>query len=239
MTTQFPLSGPLSVGDLLDRAFRLYRARFGLFLLIAMLFLVPSAIISGLALELYYTEPAYGDAPEYFDESTFFRNATLYVSIIVLQSLTFQGIAALALVVQCVQNLYGNSPTSGYSICRGLRRLLAYVGMMVFVWAVLLTVTAATTTALLLGVSVLEISTGVVTGVLDRQSVETLSYIEDIGLDFLIIFSFVGLVLFSLVPAFYLRARWLAAPAALIAEELGPLTSLRRSWRLAGAMSAA
>ena len=41
MTTQSPLSGPMTVGDLLDRAFRLYRARFSHFLLTAMLFLVP------------------------------------------------------------------------------------------------------------------------------------------------------------------------------------------------------
>ncbi|MDE0072351.1 MAG: hypothetical protein OXO48_21755 [Caldilineaceae bacterium] len=44
--TQFPLSGPMSVGDLLDRAFRLYRARFGVFLPTAAIFLVPAAVFS-------------------------------------------------------------------------------------------------------------------------------------------------------------------------------------------------
>ena len=44
MTTHFPLSGPMSVGDLLDRAFRLYRARFGVFLLTATVFLLGSQL---------------------------------------------------------------------------------------------------------------------------------------------------------------------------------------------------
>ena len=50
MTTHFPLSGPMSVGDLLDRAFRLYRARFGVFLLTAAIFFFPAGIISAVVL---------------------------------------------------------------------------------------------------------------------------------------------------------------------------------------------
>ena len=50
MTTHFPLSGPMSVGDLLDRAFRLYRARFGVFLLTAAIFLGPVGVISAVVL---------------------------------------------------------------------------------------------------------------------------------------------------------------------------------------------
>ena len=50
MTTHFPLSGPMSVGGLLARAFRLYWARFGVFLLTAAIFLGPVGVISAVVL---------------------------------------------------------------------------------------------------------------------------------------------------------------------------------------------
>ena len=48
----------------------------------------------------------------------------------------------------------------------------------------------------------------------------------------LIICGFVPLGILVLAPPVYLYARWLAAPAALLAEGTGPMDSLRRSWRL-------
>ena len=43
---------------------------------------------------------------------------------------------------------------------------------------------------------------------------------------------YVPLLILLLAPNIYLYARWLAAPAALLAEGTGPIDSLRRSWRL-------
>lgn len=49
-----PLTGPLTVGDLLDRAFRLYRSRFGLFLLTGAVLIAPIAIVSGIFLARFF-----------------------------------------------------------------------------------------------------------------------------------------------------------------------------------------
>ena len=49
-----PLTGPLTVGALLDRAFRLYRSRFGLFLLTGAVLIAPIAIVSGIFLARFF-----------------------------------------------------------------------------------------------------------------------------------------------------------------------------------------
>ncbi len=49
MLSPLPISGPLTLGDLLDRAFRIYRARFGLLILTSAIFLVPLGILSGIS----------------------------------------------------------------------------------------------------------------------------------------------------------------------------------------------
>ena len=82
MTTQFPLSGPLSVGDLLDRAFRLYRARFGVFLLTAAIFRAPEGIIF-----------------------VFFAGETTAGLLATLMVLPASAIASLALTAQSIEAL--------------------------------------------------------------------------------------------------------------------------------------
>ena len=61
---------------------------------------------------------------------------------------------------------------------------------------------------------------------------ETSGLFEGLGRLFLGLFSFTLLVTVCLTPLIYLGARWLVAPAVLIAEGLGPFASLGRSWRL-------
>ena len=47
MQDTYPFSRPLSLGDLLDRTFRVYRARFGVLTLTAAVLLVPVGLITG------------------------------------------------------------------------------------------------------------------------------------------------------------------------------------------------
>ena len=133
MTTQFPLTGPLSVGDLLDRAFRLYRARFGVFLLTAAIFLFP--------IERLFNRVG-------FDMLDFLLD--------------------------------------------GLRSDLLD----------------------------------------DSSGAGTTNSVSSLGMDLLAYFIAALLAILTSAPSYYLYARWLVAPAALLAEGLGPISSLRRSWQL-------
>ena len=127
------LTGPLSLGDLLERAFRLYRARFGLLLLTAAIFNVPLAIVSGLlmwrffgnymrAIELLMNEPPGPDFnlfPFLFDSFGGFYGGLLLLSLL---GVAAQAIVILSLTVQCIEALHGGSMTLAAGIRRGLRR---------------------------------------------------------------------------------------------------------------------
>ena len=156
MTTQFPLSGSMSVGDLLDRAFRLYRARFGLFLLTAAIFLVPFEIISALVLEAILVGLFDGNDPVGSSELVFFTDLPASAVLTAVKTLTAAGAVTLALTVQCVQSLHGSTLTVGQSVRRGLRRFWSYWGLMIVIWAVLLIVTAIAIVSIIAGLIALE-----------------------------------------------------------------------------------
>ena len=135
----FPLPGPLSVGDLLDRAFRLYRARFGLFLLTAAIFLIPVAVISGLFMGSFIS--SYMQAAELllneaidpgFDPFSYFSdNFGGYFGgmlLLGLLSIAANSIVTLSLTAQCIETLHGRSMTLAEGIRRGRAPLLALYG---------------------------------------------------------------------------------------------------------------
>ena len=211
MTTQFPLSGPLSVGDLLDRAFRLYRARFGVFLLTAAIFRAPEGIIF-----------------------VFFAGETTAGLLATLMVLPASAIASLALTAQSIEALHGGSVTTRKGIRRGLRRFWPYVGMIVVMWAAILAATVAAMIPFVIGMFVLNSLFGnALSNALNLLGGDGTTDIGSVpGTIGLIICGFVPLGILVLAPPVYLYARWLAAPAALLAEGTGPMDSLRRSWRL-------
>ena len=211
MTTQFPLSGPLTVGDLLDRAFRLYRARFGVFLLTAAIFHVPTAIVYVL----------------FEQESNVYRLANLW-------DLPALAVSTLALTAQSIEALHGGAVTTIGGIRRGLRRFWPFVGMMIVQWAAVIAATAAAMVLFMIGMFVLD-------GLLGEALSSALDLIRGDGATEvgsapgafgLIICGVVPLGVLALAPPIYLYARWLAATPALLAEGTGPIESLRRSWRL-------
>ena len=234
MTTQFPLSGPMSVGDLLDRAFRLYRARFGLFLLTAAIFLVPFEIISALVLEAIRVGLFDGNDPVGSNELVFFTDLAANAVLTVLNTLTAGGVVTLALTVQCSQSLHGSTLTVGQSVRRGLRRFWSHLGLMIVIWAVLLIVTAIAIVSIIAGLIALEaLFHGFLTEMIwDTWIENATSYLSYLGASLLVLFIFALCALLALAPSIYLSARWLTATAALVAEQTGPFGSLGRSWRL-------
>ena len=236
------LTGPLSLGDLLERAFRLYRARFGLLLLTAAIFVVPLAIVSGLltwrffgnyvqAIELLMNEPPGPDFnlfPFLFDTFGRFYGGLL---LLILLSVAAQAIVILSLTVQCIEALHGGSMTLAAGIRRGLRRFWPYVGMVIVQWAAIFAATVAVIIPFGGGLLALVIGGGLL-GSNFWDTGEAPGIISLIGIGAVFICGYMFMLIVSLVPVVYLSARWLVAPAALIAEGTGPLDSLRRSWRL-------
>ncbi len=207
MTTQFPLTGPLSVGDLLDRAFRLYRARFGVFLLTAAIFLVPSGIIFSL------------DTPDSFGANDL---------LIILAFMLANGSIMLILTAQSIEALHGRTLSIGEGIRQGLLRIGAYVGMTITAWAAMIAVTTV-----IAFVSVLY-AIPLLFGMLPilPSPFRATDPVVAFGLGALYICVLILSLILIFSPAIYLYSRWLVAPAVLIAEYSGPLDSLRRSWEL-------
>ena len=211
MTTQFPLSGPMTVGDLLDRAFRLYRARFGVFLLTAAIFLAPAGFLA----VLFGVESTAGILASFLEMA-----ATALVS--------------LAFTAQGIEALHSRPVTIGVGIRRGLSRFWPYLGMGIVQAAAYIAAFLVGAIPFTIGMAVLGSLFGVGPG-------NTLDWIRsdgafDIGPAAgtigLIICGIGPLFVLFFAPFFYLFVRWYVSLAVLIAERTGPIESLRRSWHL-------
>ena len=235
MTSHFPLSGPLTVGDLLDRAFRLYRARFGVFLLTAAIFLIPLAVISGLLtgsfigdyLQIILEQLTDGSAGGFTPFASLLAVLNRLFGAIMprqLLSIAANGIVTLALTAQSIEALHGRSRTFSEGIRRGVRRFWPYVGMTIARGAAM----GAATIAVMIPGGIL----AVLALIFAMPGAYEVNVISVIGRSALIFCGYALLFILVLAPITYLSARWLVTPAVLIAEGSGPLASLRRSWRL-------
>ena len=243
-SAQSPLSltGPLTVGDLLDRAFRLYRARFGLFLLTVAVFIIPVAIMSGLfmgsffgnymrTLELLMREPPGPDFDPFSFLFELFGGFYGGILILTLLSVAATAIVNLSLTAQSIDALHGGGLSLIAGIRRGLRRFWPYIGMMIVQWAAIFAATIAMMTPLFLAIVALAAG-GALFGENLWETSDAAGIISAVGLVGLVMCGYILFLMLALVPTIYLSARWLAAPAALVAEGTGPIDSLRRSWRL-------
>ena len=228
MTTHFPLSGPMSVGGLLARAFRLYWARFGVFLLTAAIFLGPVGVISAVVLMSVRDFSLPFLVPRAIMSILNGQLLSITDYLVVLVALFAHGFVTLALSVQSIEMLHSCSLTVGESIHRGTRRLWSYMGMTILKWSAVIAATAVAYIPVLMGYAFLGL------GVLHplRMGHYEVSSITRTGIEIAVSFGVTVLLALLFAPSVYLLSRWLVAPAALIAEGLGPGSSLRRSWEL-------
>ncbi len=238
----FPIPGPLSLGDLLDRAFRLYRARFGLFVSTAALFLVPMSIISGLLTGTFITDyldaltalgtggsqPSEEAALRAFGGVLSFGGAVFLLGIL---SLLLNGLVTLALTSQGIGALHGESLTVGQGVRRALRRFWPFVRMSILQSLAYM----AATIAILIPLGILFFLVVVVAGAIGigvGSFDEASGIVAMIGLGLLLICGYLLALILLLLPMIYLAARWVVAVPALVNEEWGARAALRRSWAL-------
>jgi hypothetical protein len=128
------ISGPLSLGDIIDRAIRLYRAYFGPLVLTAAVLLVPIGIVDAF---LTTTAPPSGDVSVLGGpENPIGRILNLYLGAIggssnPLVAIVFgvvNLVAYLALTFQAIALLHNRQPGLGETLSGGLSRFWTYLG---------------------------------------------------------------------------------------------------------------
>ena len=227
--------GPLGLGDLLDGAFRIYRAHFVRMLLTAAIFFVPLGILSTLLLGAVvggYTdllgvavnEPVYGDSIATTVASSLFFALALFVVGILNFICTMLGF--LSLTVQSLSVLEGGAVTVLPSIRLGLGHLWRFLAMALIVVVLFLVLVTATYMAVLIVFFGFALLVGLL---LAPAGDNPIVLIGVMGLTVLFSGAALGVIV---LPLLALVARWLAAPVVLVAERLGPLAALGRSWHL-------
>ncbi len=221
---------PMGLGELLDGAFRAYRAHFARLVLISAIFMVPVGVATTLLLG--FTVSGFGEL--FFattNESELGAAAPGAFALLAYLGLGFLGyvamsLACVSLVSFIVPMLQGEVLSVGESIRRGLRRLLAFIGM-----AFLVALGIGGLTFLLylvLAIFFFVVAAGVAALSTFSEQVGPLA-IGAMIVAFMFYFVAIFLVL---LPVGLLAARWLIAPVTVVAERLGPRISLKRSWAL-------
>ncbi len=226
MSTPLPISGPLSLGDLLDRAFRLYRARFWPLTLAGALCIVPVALLSAIVSGVSIT--SFTDAMQGLSRSTPSRTAAgsvagLYGSSllqVVLLGLG-TGLAQLAMTAQSIAALHGESMTLGASLRAGLRRLLPWIGQNLVQWF------AIFGAMILVYLPLACVSVTLAVGTSGSSSSNALALGGTLLLTVVACLTVVGVF----APLVYLLARWIVAVPALVTGA-DAVDGLRESWRL-------
>ncbi len=221
---------PMGLGELLDGAFRLYRAFFSHLVLIAALFLVPVGVLNSVLLgftvgdfnELVFASGGSSAA----SGAPFLRWAGSYF-VLGLIGYVAMAMVYVSLISYITALLQGESLTVGDSVRRGLRRLFPFIGVVLLAAVALAGLTlglyivlALAMATVLIGVGLLGSAGGEGMGVAAVGAMITLA-------GFYLLAS-----IMVLAPAGLLTARWIGAPTAVVAETLGPRRALTRSWAL-------
>jgi membrane-anchored glycerophosphoryl diester phosphodiesterase (GDPDase) len=242
MNNRLPISGPLGLGDLLDRSFRLYRARFIPFLLTAAIFLAPLGIMSGLlsgnfitgyvdALSMLTSSPNLPADDRFYTLFGGMAGFATFVILIAILGLIANAVVTLSLTNQGIATLHEEPLAMGESIRRGLRRLGSYIWLLIVQGVVIGLATLAVLIPIFILIFALTFAGAAMSAALFS---ETDNIFVAIGLMVLIACGSFLMMLVVVAPATYLGARWIVAIPALVNEDLSATDALRRSWRLTG-----
>jgi hypothetical protein len=235
------ITGPLTLGEQLDRTFRILRQHIVPIMSSAALILLPAAILSVL-----FTG---GFSSGYFGLIEDLGRGTEPVPPIatlvpwlgfalgggIVVTLLTQVSVALTLLVAAQHAIAANRAES-LTIMQGIRlasrRLTSYVGMLI---VQLLAITALALVAMIpFFVLILIFGVGIerIWEFIEPDTESPAAIAAMVGGMVVLLCGAIALLLMVAVPMLYLSARWLAAMPALVNEELGPIKALQRSWVL-------
>ncbi len=230
-----PLMRPMSIGDLFDAIFRLYRANFLMFIGIAALIQIPLILLQ-LGLEMALGRQYANDLFEMLNGLAALGGGFTQLSDLIggdfvtyLAISFFLGLIQIAVVQQVLNGALANAISRRYldqpvSVVEayqfGRNRLVALISVGLLV--ALLTIVVM---VLLFGIYIggLVLLFTVVSAQQGRTAI------------ILAILGFVGLLFFLallLLVFAFIALRFLFIPQAVVLEGLGPLAAIRRSWRL-------
>jgi hypothetical protein len=227
-----PRLRPMSIGDMLDAAFRLYRRHFLTFIGIVALLQVPMGMLQ-FAAQLPYLQalrnftarpPRLGPGASPFDAFPFVQLLPYYALILglsVLQYLLVYNLMTGALANAISRSYLGEpiSILSAYNI--GLKRFFALIAASLIPFVVTLVFVAVTV--------------GCTFGViftLYTQSVRT-GQQSNIGL-VIVVFGLIIVLIAGGIAGLFFYVRLLLTTQAIVLEGQGPWAGLARSWRLVG-----
>lgn len=228
-----PFQTPLGIGQLLDRVFRLYRLRFGRLVLTVAVFFVPLAVLS--ALLLGATTSSYvdlifnaADRPVLEEEGLLLASGTMIGMSLLVSGLALivGALAFLATMAQANSIVNGQEMTMVASVRIGLRRYWPFVGLLLLMALISVGVLIVT---YLSAVMVTLIFAGLVAGL---SALSGGSDLVAVGAFLLIVALVFIFAILMLLPLAWLATRWFVAPVVILTEACGPVTALRRSWRL-------
>lgn len=229
-TSPVPIPRPLGLGDLLDRAFRLYRAHFWPLLSIAALILVPAGLINGLltgsaVVNLQSLEESRVlDSPSGIDPFTPVLGYFGAILAALLIHFVANGLAALALTAHNVASLQQRPLRVGQGLRIAWRRFGVFIGMS------LLRGLATLVVATLMVAPVLCVFAAWVGMIANAES--NGSTLALLGFITLTLIMYVVAIAFYLIPTTYLSARWIVVVPGIVESSWGVTASLRGSWRL-------
>lgn len=235
-------AGPLSVGDMLDWAIRLYRARFGKLILTTAIFLVPvgilSGIISGQTMTSYLNIflAALQNPEALTDENVFSElqgNSTLLTLSYLLMpiSIAANGLVTLALARQTMAAIHNQELGLGESIRLGMKRFWAWVGMTLTLYAAYIGIAIVLLIIFFFVLFAFAIAGGLLAFSSFGQGSEP-GFTAFAGMIVTLLCLYVGGLVTILAPFVYLSTRWAVAIPVLVDQALGPLEALGESWKL-------
>jgi hypothetical protein len=221
---------PMSIGDLLDAAFRLYRRYFLTFIGIVALLQVPMAILQLLAqipytqaLQRFTTRPAAPRLGSTFLDFFPLREMLPYYGLLIVLSVVHYLIVYNVMtgaLANAIARSYMGQPVSilsAYSL--GGKRIMSLI--------------AASLAPFLIGLAIVLVGAGCVIAALSTIGVRS-SQSSNVALTVIAFLGMFGLVLLLIVVALLVYVRLLLATQAIVLEERGPMEGLTRSWRLVG-----
>jgi hypothetical protein len=220
----------MSIGDMLDAAFRLYRRHFLTFVGIVALLQVPMAILQFAAqlpymqaLQRFSARPpvlAPGASPlDIFPFAQLLPYYALIIGLSVLQYLLVYNLMTGALANAISRSYLGQpiSILSSYNI--GFKRFIALI--------------AASLLPFLAGLVFVAIVAGCAVGVFYTMGVRTNEQ-PNIGLAIAAVIGLFGVIGLGSLAGLFFYVRLLLTTQAIVLEGQGPLAGLARSWRLVG-----